>query len=74
MTYPMQPHGNLAHAQSHDHVFPGAAHETNEPKTWAISIVCAMVMLVGIAGDRARPSSFECLSHLTVEVIRAVAS
>src|SRR6202166_3039074 len=34
----------------HDHVFLGAGHEKNERKTWAVIILCAVMMLVEIVG------------------------
>jgi cation diffusion facilitator family transporter len=34
----------------HDHVFLGAGHEKNERKTWAVIVLCSVMMLVEIAG------------------------
>ncbi|HEU0166100.1 MAG TPA: CDF family Co(II)/Ni(II) efflux transporter DmeF, partial [Thermomicrobiales bacterium] len=35
---------------SHDHVFLGAGHEKNERKTWAVIVLCAVMMAVEIVG------------------------
>ena len=35
---------------SHDHVFLGAGHEKNERKTWAVIVLCSIMMLVEIVG------------------------
>jgi len=37
-------------AQSHDHVFLGERHEANERKTWAVIILCGVMMFVEIVG------------------------
>jgi cation diffusion facilitator family transporter len=37
-------------AQSHNHVFLGERHEANERKTWAVIILCGVMMLVEIVG------------------------
>src|SRR6202035_694508 len=34
----------------HEHVFLGAGHEKNERKTWAVIILCGVMMLVEIIG------------------------
>src|SRR6202166_1376318 len=34
----------------HDHVFLGAGHEKNERKTWAVIVLCSIMMLVEIVG------------------------
>ncbi|MFJ1253255.1 CDF family Co(II)/Ni(II) efflux transporter DmeF [Cupriavidus sp. CuC1] len=34
----------------HDHVFLGAGHEKNERKTWAVIVLCALMMIVEIVG------------------------
>src|SRR6202051_4481237 len=34
----------------HDHVFLGAGHEKNERKTWAVIVLCSVMMLVEIVG------------------------
>jgi cation diffusion facilitator family transporter len=36
--------------QSHNHVFLGERHEANERKTWAVIILCGVMMLVEIVG------------------------
>src|SRR5882757_5273922 len=36
--------------QSHSHVFLGEGHEANERKTWAVIILCGIMMLVEIVG------------------------
>src|SRR5262249_5961340 len=36
--------------QSHSHVFLGERHEANERKTWAVIILCGVMMLVEIVG------------------------
>src|SRR5882672_5395722 len=35
---------------SHDHVFLGAGHEKNERKTWAVIVLCSVMMLIEIVG------------------------
>ncbi len=35
---------------SHEHVFLGAGHEQNERKTWAVIVLCAIMMAVEIVG------------------------
>src|SRR4051812_1570687 len=37
-------------ARSHSHVFLGEKHEANERKTWAVIILCGLMMLVEIVG------------------------
>lgn len=37
-------------AQSHSHVFLGEKHETNERKTWAVIVLCGVMMVVEIVG------------------------
>src|ERR1700712_805411 len=37
-------------ARSHSHVFLGEKHEANERKTWAVIILCGVMMLVEIVG------------------------
>ena len=39
-----------AAAQSHSHVFLGEGHEANERKTWAVIILCGIMMIVEIVG------------------------
>jgi cation diffusion facilitator family transporter len=39
--YPLSPH---------EHVFLGAGHEKNERKTWAVIVLCTIMMLVEIVG------------------------
>ena len=34
----------------HEHVFLGAGHEKNERKTWAVIVLCSIMMLVEIVG------------------------
>ena len=34
----------------HDHVFLGAGHEKNERKTWAVIVLCSIMMLIEIVG------------------------
>ena len=36
--------------QSHSHVFLGERHEANERKTWAVIILCGIMMIVEIVG------------------------
>jgi cation diffusion facilitator family transporter len=45
MSQPMQ-----SAAQSHSHVFLGDRHEDNERKTWAVIILCGVMMFVEIGG------------------------
>jgi cation diffusion facilitator family transporter len=45
MSQPMQ-----SVPQSHHHVFLGERHEANERKTWAVIILCGVMMLVEIVG------------------------
>jgi cation diffusion facilitator family transporter len=35
---------------SHEHVFLGEGHERNERKTWAVIVLCSLMMLVEIVG------------------------
>jgi cation diffusion facilitator family transporter len=37
-------------AESHDHVFLGEGHEANERKTWAVIVLCGIMMIVEIVG------------------------
>jgi len=37
-------------AQSHSHVFLGEKHEANERKTWAVIVLCGVMMIVEIVG------------------------
>ena len=39
-----------SHAQTHSHVFLGEGHEANERKTWAVIILCSVMMVVEIVG------------------------
>ncbi|MBB5443115.1 MULTISPECIES: CDF family Co(II)/Ni(II) efflux transporter DmeF [unclassified Paraburkholderia] len=41
---------NTAFGAGHDHIFLGAAHESNERKTWAVIALCSAMMLVEIVG------------------------
>src|SRR5580692_9273771 len=34
----------------HEHVFLGAGHEKNERKTWAVIVLCSVMMVVEIVG------------------------
>jgi cation diffusion facilitator family transporter len=34
----------------HNHVFLGAGHESNERKTWAVIVICGLMMVAEIAG------------------------
>jgi cation diffusion facilitator family transporter len=45
MSQPMQ-----SVPQSHNHVFLGERHEANERKTWAVIILCGVMMFVEIVG------------------------
>ena len=36
--------------RSHEHVFLGAGHEKNERKTWAVIVLCGVMMVVEIVG------------------------
>lgn len=36
--------------QAHSHVFLGTGHEKNERKTWAVIVLCSVMMLVEIVG------------------------
>jgi cation diffusion facilitator family transporter len=36
--------------EGHSHVFLGAGHEQNERKTWAVIVLCSLMMLVEIVG------------------------
>jgi cation diffusion facilitator family transporter len=37
-------------AEGHSHVFLGTGHEQNERKTWAVIVLCSVMMLVEIVG------------------------
>lgn len=41
---------NAAFGAGHDHIFLGAAHESNERKTWAVIVLCSAMMLIEIVG------------------------
>jgi cation diffusion facilitator family transporter len=41
---------SAAFGAGHDHIFLGAAHESNERKTWAVIALCSAMMLVEIVG------------------------
>ena len=36
----------------HSHVFLGSGHERNERRTWAVIVLCGVMMLVEIIGGR----------------------
>lgn len=44
---------NAAFGAGHDHIFLGAAHESNERKTWAVIALCSAMMLIEIVGGSA---------------------
>jgi cation diffusion facilitator family transporter len=46
----MERHNDPIVALPHSHVFLGAGHEKNERKTWAVIILCGLMMLVEIIG------------------------
>src|SRR6202011_2026869 len=46
----MDPIGIPQTPHAHSHVFLGAGHEKNERKTWAVIILCGVMMLVEIVG------------------------
>src|SRR5882724_2390683 len=46
----MERPGDPSDAQTHSHVFLGEGHEANERKTWAVIILCGVMMLVEIVG------------------------
>jgi len=46
----MERSGDPTDAQSHSHVFLGEGHEANERKTWAVIILCGIMMVVEIVG------------------------
>jgi len=47
----MSLHDHFApHDDVHSHVFLGAGHERNERKTWAVIVLCTVMMIVEIAG------------------------
>ena len=39
-----------AAADGHSHVFLGTGHEQNERKTWAVIVLCTVMMVIEIAG------------------------
>ncbi|MFP3550393.1 CDF family Co(II)/Ni(II) efflux transporter DmeF [Paraburkholderia sp. SIMBA_049] len=41
---------NAAFGAGHDHIFLGAAHEQNERRTWAVIVLCGVMMVAGIVG------------------------
>jgi cation diffusion facilitator family transporter len=49
MNQQMQRHDPTG-AESHSHVFLGEGHEANERKTWAVIILCGIMMIVEIVG------------------------
>src|SRR5882724_6952567 len=46
----MERPGDPSDAQTHSHVFLGTGHEKNERKTWAVIVLCGVMMLVEIVG------------------------
>lgn len=46
----MEWHNDPTVGLPHSHVFLGAGHEKNERKTWAVIILCGLMMLVEIVG------------------------
>src|SRR5712675_1271194 len=46
----MENHPMSEMSEGHSHVFLGAGHEHNERKTWAVIILCGIMMLVEIVG------------------------
>jgi cation diffusion facilitator family transporter len=46
----MERHNDPTVGLPHNHVFLGAGHEKNERKTWAVIILCGLMMLVEIVG------------------------
>jgi hypothetical protein len=38
------------YSPTHDHVFLGAGHETNERRTWGVIILCTCMMVAEIVG------------------------
>src|SRR5882757_5099469 len=49
----MERHNDPTVALPHSHVFLGAGHEKNERKTWAVIVLCGLMMLVEIIGGSA---------------------
>ena len=41
---------SMGTAASHDHVFLGACHDRNERRTWAVIVLCAVMMAAEIVG------------------------
>jgi cation diffusion facilitator family transporter len=46
----MERHNDPTVALSHSHVFLGAGHDANERKTWAVIVLCGVMMLVEMVG------------------------
>ena len=46
----MQRHDTPIDMQPHSHVFLGTGHEANERKTWAVIILCGIMMLIEMIG------------------------
>ncbi len=46
----MERHNDPTVAVPHSHVFLGTGHEKNERKTWAVIVLCGVMMLVEIVG------------------------
>jgi cation diffusion facilitator family transporter len=46
----MERHNDPTVALPHSHVFLGTGHEKNERKTWAVIVLCGVMMLVEIVG------------------------
>jgi cation diffusion facilitator family transporter len=42
--------GTDSRSMGHEHIFLGAGHEKNERKTWAVIVLCGVMMVVEIAG------------------------
>ena len=59
-----------AAADGHSHVFLGTGHEQNERKTWAVIVLCTVMMVIEIAGGKmlrveeiALGTISECIAH-----------
>jgi cation diffusion facilitator family transporter len=48
----MQDHGATGVFDYHDHVYLGSGHEKNERKTWAVIVLCTVMMAVEIVGGQ----------------------
>src|SRR6202142_1634881 len=66
-------------SMGHEHIFLGAGHEKNERKTWAVIVLCGVMMVVEIVGGGLFGSlalvadGFHMSTHASAMLIAALA-